>query len=156
MLLKLAFLFSSGCLRWPVSCLRRKIWRLWSMTMISWLVMRRSARPSLIWRTASCLDTTPTVAYHRLTACRWKTGVWVHVGHLIFNFLFFFLALSVLVSTSGGTSWSHPRFWRTWLVLKACPSPGLKTTAHHSCSTAESTRWLNSVNRVSLSQSISL
>lgn len=82
MLLKLAFLFCSGCLRWPVSCPRRKIWRSLSMIMISWLVMRKSARPSLIWRTVSCLDTTPTVAYHRLTACR-QNCVWVLAGHLI-------------------------------------------------------------------------
>lgn len=106
-------LFCSGCLRWPVSCPRRKTWRSPSMTMISWLAMKRSARPSLIWRTASCLDTTPTVVYHRRTACR-QTCLWVLAGHLIeiftqagyiFFFLIFnFLVILALVSTSGGTS----------------------------------------------------
>lgn len=81
---------------------------------------------------------------------------WIHRQDSFFILIYYFFAISVLVSTSGGTSWNHPRFWRTWLVWKACPNPGLKTMAHHSSLTAESTRWLNSVNCVSLYLSISL
>lgn len=94
----------------------------------------------------------------------WPTTDLLHVGQPVFGssqdtwfkylhrqdmfllFIFNFLVILALVSTSGGTSWSHLRFWRTWLVWKACPNPGLKTMAHHSSSMAKSTRWLNLVN----------
>lgn len=63
-----------GCLRLRVSCPRTKTWKSQSMTMISWIVTTKSARQWLTWRTASCPDITPTVAFHRPTACR---GIWL-------------------------------------------------------------------------------
>lgn len=72
-------LFCSGCLRWHVSCPRTRTWKSLSMTMISWAVMRRSVTQWLTWRTASCPDTTPTVACHKPTACK-EIWVWAILG----------------------------------------------------------------------------
>lgn len=129
---------------------------LWLWSPDSWWESRRdhnwSGEPFpvsiqlLLWPTTDLLHVGKTV----FGSSQGTWFKWIHRQNPFFFFNFLFFAISVLVSTSGGTSWSHPKFWRTWLVWKACPNPGLKTTAHHSSSMAESTPWLNLVNHVSL------
>lgn len=63
--------FSPGCLSYPASCLKTRIWRFLCMTMTSWAEMKKWVRQSSIWKTGFSLVSGLAVACHRLTVCKY-------------------------------------------------------------------------------------
>lgn len=105
----------------PSGCLSSAVLSLWRRTFVSrcttttfWAKTRRLERPSLTWKTASCLSTEPRAASRGPTVCKWThvpSSVRCCVGGWCSDVVFSSGCLSDLGLTSGGTSWHPDSCW---------------------------------------------